>query len=247
MKLTVIGCGDAFSSGGRLNSCYHFETDSTAFLVDCGAGALAGIRSNNIDPLRIDTIVISHLHGDHFAGLPFFLLDAIYVSKRRTPLIIIGPKRTQEKVEQLFKLLYEGLDLDRLPFEIRYASLNKFQLLSSNGVTIQAFTARHSKDSDPYCLRLSYKNITIGYSGDTAWTDSLISVAINANLFITECSQWDEKSDVHLDYQTLAAKADLLSAKEILLTHLNPSMLEKIDQIDTDYFTPAHDGMIIDI
>ncbi len=247
MKLTVIGSGDAFSSGGRLNSCYHFATQETSFLLDCGAGALAGLRQQKIDLLKIDTIIISHLHGDHFAGLPFFLLDALHISNRRSTLIIIGPKRIQEKLEALCAILYEGLNLKDLPFDIRYAGLNKFQLLSSNGVTIQALPAKHTKSSDPYCMRLSYKNLTIGYSGDTAWTDSLISVAINTDLFITECSQWDKESDIHLDYLTLSRKIDLLSTKKILLTHMNPAMLERIDQIDLDHFVAAYDGMIIDI
>ncbi len=247
MKLTVIGSGDAFSSGGRFHSCYHFETDTTSFLVECGATTLAGLRQFGIDPLKIDTIFISHLHGDHFAGLPFFLLDAKFVSKRRAPLVLIGPKALQEKVKILLDTLYPGIDPQKFPFEIRYATLNQFQLLSSNGVTVQAFPAKHSKESDPFCIRLSYKKTTIGYSGDTAWTNKLISVAINTDLFITECSQWDETSDVHLDYMTLSKKIDDLTAKKILLTHMNPSMLEKINEVDTEHFMVAEDGMVIDI
>ncbi len=245
MKLTVIGSGDAFSSGGRFNSCYHFEADTTSFLLECGASAMTGIRQYGIDPLKIDTIFISHLHGDHFGGLPFFFLDAKYVSKRRTPLVLIGPKALQERVSILINTLYPGINLSKLPFEIRYATLNQFQLLSSNGVTVQAFPAKHSRESDPYCMRLSYKKKTIGYSGDTAWTNKLLSVAINSDLFITECSQWDEASEVHMDYMTLVRKYDDLQAQNILLTHMNPSMLEKIDEIDTEKFLVAHDGKVI--
>ena len=50
MKLTVVGCGDAFGSGGRLQTCYHVETTDTRFLIDCGATALIGLNRVGLDP-----------------------------------------------------------------------------------------------------------------------------------------------------------------------------------------------------
>ena len=85
MKLTVLGCGDAFGSGGRLQTCYHVETAATRFLIDCGATALIGFNRFGLDPNAVETIFISHLHGDHFAGLVWWLIHAQHVAKRTRP------------------------------------------------------------------------------------------------------------------------------------------------------------------
>jgi hypothetical protein len=83
MRLQFLGCGDAFGSGGRFNTCFHVTTGSAQFLVDCGASSMIAIRRFGVEPNAIETIFITHLHGDHFGGLPFFILDAQLVSRRR--------------------------------------------------------------------------------------------------------------------------------------------------------------------
>jgi ribonuclease BN (tRNA processing enzyme) len=58
MKLTFVGCGDAFGSGGRFNTCFHVETAATRFLIDCGASSLVALKRLGIDRNAIDTILI---------------------------------------------------------------------------------------------------------------------------------------------------------------------------------------------
>ncbi|MBN9259735.1 MAG: MBL fold metallo-hydrolase, partial [Hyphomicrobium sp.] len=64
-KLTIVGCGDAFGSGGRLQTGYHVDLGHHRFLIDCGATSLIGLDKLRLDPNAISTIFISHLHGDH--------------------------------------------------------------------------------------------------------------------------------------------------------------------------------------
>jgi ribonuclease BN (tRNA processing enzyme) len=68
MRLTVIGSGDAFGSGGRSNTCFHLETAHGTLLVDCGASAPVALKARKIDFNRVDGVVLSHLHGDHFGS-----------------------------------------------------------------------------------------------------------------------------------------------------------------------------------
>src|SRR5262249_25421549 len=80
MRVTVIGCGDAFGSGGRFNTCFMLETVKATLLVDCGASTPVALNARGIEHRNIDGIVLSHLHGDHFGGLPFLLLDAQFLN-----------------------------------------------------------------------------------------------------------------------------------------------------------------------
>ncbi|MGB6948635.1 MAG: MBL fold metallo-hydrolase, partial [Methyloceanibacter sp.] len=92
MQLTVIGCGDAFGAGGQLQTSFQVRSDGSTFLIDCGATTLIGMHRLGLAPNDIDMVCVSHLHGDHFGGLPWLLIDAQYVSKRTRPLIVTGPR-----------------------------------------------------------------------------------------------------------------------------------------------------------
>ena len=106
MRVTIVGSGDAFGSGGRFNTCFFVETARGTLLVDCGASALVALKAQGIDPLRIDGIVLSHLHGDHFGGLPFLLLDGQFLARRERPLTIAGPPGTRTRVDQLMEVFF---------------------------------------------------------------------------------------------------------------------------------------------
>lgn len=73
MRLQFLGSGDAFGSGGRFNTCFLVEDVTDAFLIDCDASSLIAMRKYGIDPNRVDTVFISHLHNDHFRGLSFLI------------------------------------------------------------------------------------------------------------------------------------------------------------------------------
>jgi len=108
MKLHVLGCGDAFGSGGRNQSGYLVQAANRLFLLDCGPTTLLAMKRAGFDPRCLDVIILSHLHGDHFGGIPFFFIEYLYRKARETPLIIAGPEGTEERVRDLFKIMYGG-------------------------------------------------------------------------------------------------------------------------------------------
>src|SRR5438105_5090334 len=108
MRLTIVGSGDAFGWGGRFNTCFHVATRDRAVLIDCGASTMVALRTRAIEPNSIDAIILTHLHGDHFGGIPFLLLDAQYMSRRERPLTIAGPPGTRARVEALLEVTFPG-------------------------------------------------------------------------------------------------------------------------------------------
>ncbi|PRD47545.1 MBL fold metallo-hydrolase [Sphingobacterium haloxyli] len=236
--LTIVGCGDAFSSGGNAQTCFHVESPEGTFLIDCGAGTLAGIKKHGLSVAEIDTIIISHFHGDHYGGLPFILLDAAK-EKREEPLTIVSPPGGKEKIQQLVELLYPGSNvLDNL--NLNYVYYRQEKEITLSYVTVTPIPVAHKPESRPHGIRIRTAQKTIGYSGDTGWTDQLIKIAADTDLFICECCFYATAVDGHLHYLQLCEKTNHFRTKQILLTHFDEEMLANLDKVELRH---AYDGL----
>jgi ribonuclease BN (tRNA processing enzyme) len=228
VSLQIVGCGDAFAAGGRFNTCFHVKAPSLEILIDCGVSSLVALKKYNIDTAGIDVIVISHLHGDHFGGLPLFILDASLSARRTKPLTIIGPDGCQQKVAQLMELLYPGFSPQPGNFNIEYITFKPGRTFTMDSFSLQVFPVIHAAETKPHALRCFIGNKIIAYSGDTEWTDVLPLVARQADLFICECSYFNTETKGHLDYYKLKQHIETFDCRRILLTHLGDEMLQNI-------------------
>lgn len=247
MKLTVVGSGDAFGSGGRLQTCYHVAAPSEEFLIDCGATTIIGMQRLGLDPDRIGTIFISHLHGDHFSGLVWFLLHAHYITKRTKPLTITGPIGIAERFATAADALFPGTSAIERRFEMRFIEYADKTPLVVGSVEVTPFEVRHPSGAPPYALRLACSGKIVSFSGDTMWVDNLLPAANGADLFIAECFSFDELPGYHMNWQIIAKNLGALSARRVMLTHMNNDMLARSKELDDPCVIIAEDGLTLDI
>lgn len=246
MKLTIVGSGDAFGSGGRFNTCFFLETAKAALLVDCGASALPALKGLKLDPNRIDGIVLSHLHGDHFGGLPFLLLDAQFLSRREKPLLIAGPPGTRARLDALMEAFFPKSTGSKWKFfwEVREIAVGvETDVLGHSLLTAEVI---HQSGAPSTALRLGDGDRVFAYSGDTEWTDALLPIARDADLFICECYAYAGKLTGHMTWEILKARLSDLGAKQIMATHMNPTVLGKLDEIKAAGVLVATDGLTLD-
>lgn len=244
MKLTFAGTGDAFGSGGRFNTCFYVEAPPQNFLIDCGATSLVALNRLGIDIADARTIFLSHLHGDHFGALPFVLLDAQFIHPRSTPLTIAGPPGLQKRLVEAQEVFFPGSSKVPWKFELEIVELEAQEVRDVNGVAVEPFVVEHFSGAPSYALRLSCNGKTVTYSGDTEWVDALIPASAHADLFICECYGFDTKAPFHIDYANLLSKRPLITARRIIITHMGPSMLDNLPDIE---FEAAFDGMVVEI
>jgi ribonuclease BN (tRNA processing enzyme) len=243
VRLRFLGSGDAFASGGRFQACFHLEGGIEPLLIDCGATALIALKRERIDPASIGWVVLSHLHGDHYAGLPWLILDGQFAHRER-PLVIAGPPGTEGRLRQAFEALYPAApDADR-PFEVRVVELAERLRCDHGPAVVTPFEVKHGSGAPAYALRIEYGDKTIAYSGDTEWTDSLIEAARGSDLFVCECNYFDKRVPGHLDYRTLASKRDQLDCRRLLITHMSDDMLARLGELDVE---AADDGMVVEL
>jgi len=248
VQLQFLGCGDAFGTGGRFNTCFMVTADDTRFLIDCGASSMVAMGRFGVDPDSIDRILLSHLHGDHFGGLPFLLLHARIVKERTKPLVVVGPETTRRRLMDTIECLFPraaekewGFDLDIQEYELE----KEWQ---SGPVTLTPYRARHHAGEGPACaIRVGIGGRTVTYSGDGAWSDGLAAAAAGADLFIVECFSLDPRigGSGHMDLAMLEAGLEALEPKpaRVVLTHFGEDMLAHAANVD---FETAEDGKIVE-
>lgn len=244
MRITVVGSGDAFGSGGRFQTCIALASDGASpptVLLDCGATSLTALRQQEIDSNTVDAVVVSHLHGDHFGGLPFLVLDGQF--RRRTrDLTIVGPPGTGARLEQTMEAFYPGSSTVQRRFDVRVVEHADRRALEVEGLSVTPFEVRHAAGAPAYALRVDGPTGSMTYSGDTEWTDVLLEAADGVDVFLCEGYspapvRW------HMDLGTLGRHRHRLTCRELVLTHLSPSALTS----DLSGWSVAHDGLSLDL
>lgn len=242
MQFRFLGSGDAFGTGGRFNTCFLVEDATGAFLIDCGASSLVAIRKFGVDPNRIGKVFVSHLHGDHFGGLVFLLLDAQHVSRRMAPLTIAGPAGVEARLTAAREALFPGSSQRPLRFELRYHELAIGRRDQIDGVAVTPFAADHSSGAPSLALRLESAGRVITYSGDTAWTPPLIEAARGSDIFVCEASFRGRKVTGHMDVDELLPRLAEIGAKRVYLTHMSDEVLAAPPPAGT---SKAEDGLAV--
>ncbi len=244
VTLTFLGTGDAFGSGGRLQSSIHVDDRRAPFLLDCGATAPLAMKRFGLNGSAVQGIFVTHLHGDHTCGIPFLLREAQVLGTDRGPLTVAGPAGIEGHVRSMMDSLFPGPWGRELGFDLAFVELEALRPCMWRDVVVTPFPAVHSPLTRPLSLRVETAGRIIACSGDTEWNPHLADAARGADLFVCECFHLSGPRKNHLDYQTLLENHHLLHAGRIVLTHMNAAVLEHAGALR---FERAHDGMRITI
>jgi len=249
LEVQFLGSGDAFSSGGRFHTCILVSSNATRFLVDCGASSMVAMRRFGVEPNDLEMILITHLHGDHYGGLPFFMLDARLVSRRTQPLRLVGPPGLEVRYRQLMEALFAGTSQAKPKFPLVFEELQPGQVFSymahsGEEIQVEPFEVAHSSGSLSFAYRIACGDKKLAYTGDTSWCEGIVQAAKETDLLITECCSYEKELRNHLNYQTLQAHREELKTPRIIYTHMNMDMLEKVPQLVGEF---ASDGKVFRI
>src|SRR5262245_10187867 len=244
MRITVLGAGDAFCNGGRRQSGYFVESATSSFLLDCGATTLFALKTLGIPADVIDFVAISHLHGDHFAGLPFLFLEYLYEKPRTRPLLIAGPPGTKERVWALHRAMYRELAERPMCFPLEFFEFIPGQPMTLCGVELFPFWVPHQDKEISLGYRVTTAGKSILYSGDCGWNEDLVRYSHGTDLFICECCYFHTQTTFHVSYPTIAAESHRLGCKRLLLSHIGREVLERMNEV---FLECAYDGLVVDI
>ena len=246
VQLTFLGTGDAFASHGRFQSGYFIKGDGYQILMEAGPTVLCAMKRLGIAAADIDVLLISHLHGDHYGGLPFLLLEYLWESPRRKPLKIAGPPHLEERTWRLFNTMFpfSSGDLERLRRNLNFVELEPARKARLGRVQVETLRVPHMKRDLCLALKVTVGGKTIAFSGDTGWIDDLVSFTAGVDLFLCECTYFETPLDLHLNYPLLESKRRNFDVKRMMLTHLGREVLERSSQLKMEL---AADGLTVEL
>lgn len=256
MRVTVVGSGDAFNSRGRLHSCYLIEGDGLGCtMVDFGATALAGLQRLGKSTASLDTLCITHLHGDHIGGIPFLVIDALFARPRGRPLDIVGPVGLEARIRALVEVSYGDVWSSRADqLELRFTELPPGSSRDLGGLKLETFAADHMDPPEqPLCLRLSADGDSVAFSGDTQPCPGLFEAARGTGLLVCELSSLAPPAGRHCTWAQMRERLPELETASVLFTHLGPDVRDAVSRLERE--APANgppirfaeDGLVLEV
>jgi len=232
ISVTILGSGTCVPSLKRSSCSVLMETGGTKLLFDCGPGTMRRLLETGTKIFDISFIFFSHLHPDHTGELVSFLFATKYpeIERRQKPLTIVAGSGFSEFYTRLKNVYGEWI-------ELKPGLLNIFEMdnkgkdsIDFGDFTVKSIPVEHNDESIAYRITGS-DGRSVVYSGDTDFSDNLVTLAKNADILICESALPDElKVTGHMTPSLAGRIARQANVKKLVLTHFYP----ECDQVDIE-------------
>lgn len=258
MKITIFGSGSGIPEKGKVQTCIGVESNGKMILLDIGEGAVSSMIANGVEFESIEKVFISHMHTDHFIGLPRFL-QYLKWKGRTKPIEIYLPQKHIEAVEKFLPFLY--IFRERFKFEYKFLPLTSKEFFQFENLRIKLFPTGHLKRYLRYADIYGVETNSYGYlieegfedgirlkrfvfSSDIYSVDDLKNFLDGVDLLLIECS--------HIEIEDIVDVISDFYIPKVVLTHISPDKELKpmIDYARLKFdinIELAYDGMKIEL
>ncbi len=218
LDLLFLGSGNAFASGRYWSSFLLNER----YLFDASPVALPHLKQSGVQLEEIESVFISHFHGDHFFGLPFLLLEYAEHTVRTKELQIIGPPTIQERLRSITEAGFPNVFQKERSYPETYVEVKDGFEGEVGAMKYVARAVTHVPDFGCFGFRVETGGRTLAYSGDSVMCDALFELADGSDVFVVECSCWEGACGPHLGPDDVRELRRRLGPKPtFILTHLD--------------------------
>jgi len=193
IKVTLLGTGTPQPIMERFGPSILVQAGNQSLLFDAGRGCLQRLRQINLSYDKIDALFLTHLHSDHIVGLPDLWLTGWLLSNRAAPLTVFGPVGTSDMVTYLQKAFSFDIKIriedDKAIADGSKLNVTEIQqgvIYEKDGVKVTAFEVDHAPVKPAFGFRIDYKGHSVVLSGDTKYSDNLVTFARGTDLLIHE-------------------------------------------------------------
>lgn len=243
MKIELVGTG---SIGAKQSSACTLINDE--ILVDLPNGIIKRLKQTGHDILKIKVILITHLHGDHFLDIPFFMLEKFFY-KAEEETKIYCPVGTKLKIKQLFDLAFSG-DYEKVYKNanvkfVEFEELEKENIL--NNIFVDSKLVDHGDIKPAYGFVMHIDNKILGFSGDSKLCNTIEEIVEESNLAVLDMSCVDNINESHMRLSEIEELCQKYKDKTIIATHMHDYTREKAKDTNLENLIIPDDGQIIEI
>ncbi|MFO8084456.1 MAG: MBL fold metallo-hydrolase [Desulfobacterales bacterium] len=224
LKITILGSGTCVPSLKRSSCSVLVETGSQKILMDAGPGTMRRLLESGNEIFDITYMIFSHFHPDHISELVPFIFANKYPNsaRRKKPLTLIGGKGFINFFNGLKNVFGEWIELSPGLINILELDNKKHCTMNFHQFCLESIPVKHRPESIAIKIK-SLQNYSIVYSGDTDFSENLISLASDANLLICESAVPDnQKVPGHLTPSLAGKIATQARVPFLVLTHFYP-------------------------
>ena len=257
-SLSALVCGSASPLGAtdRAQTCIMVRAGDEIYIVDIGDGANRNLGRWRIPMNKVQAVLLTHLHSDHISDLADLHL-ATWIPNRKSQLKVYGPQGV-EFVTRGFEEAYQSdyffrnehhgdevAPLHSVGFESITIDLNEPIIIEKDGLKVTAFEVPHDPVKPALAFRFDYKGRSIVISGDTIYSENLISYSKDADVLFHEALSMNivsmmedftkrsgndllskilfDVQDYHTDPVDAAKAANEAGVKHLIFYHLAPA------------------------
>ena len=257
-SLSALVCGSASPLGAtdRAQTCIMVRAGDEIYIVDIGDGANRNLGRWRIPMNKVQAVLLTHLHSDHISDLADLHL-ATWIPNRKSQLKVYGPQGV-EFVTRGFEEAYQSdyffrnehhgdevAPLHSVGFEPITIDLNEPIIIEKDGLKVTAFEVPHDPVKPALAFRFDYKGRSIVISGDTIYSENLISYSKDADVLFHEALSMNivsmmedftkrsgndllskilfDVQDYHTDPVDAAKAANEAGVKHLIFYHLAPA------------------------
>ena len=232
MKIKVIGSGSMWNS---YNSASYMIDDD--ILVDVPNGMCKYLFRLGLNPMTISNVLITHLHGDHFFDMPFYLL---LKSKAKNPKVnIFCPSKGKRKIKKLLKLAFPN-SVSNI-YDNVFLKYNYDESFQVNRYNITRYLVDHGKLKPAYGYVFESNNKKVGFTGDTTLCDNVEKMASICDYLFCDC-MFIKGNNKHMGIDQLQELSKRFARCKFVVSHLENITREEIKKMKIKNVIVPNDG-----
>ena len=232
MSVTILGSGTCVPSLRRSSCSILMKIRDKFLLFDSGAGTMRKLLEISVEIFDVSCVFYSHFHPDHTAELVPFLFANKYPdgSRRKIPLTLMAGKGFAKFYDDLKKVYGHWIELAPDLLTIGEFDNTSYDMRMFDDFKVESLPVEHNPESIAFRITSS-GGTSMVYSGDTDFSENLVTLSKDADLLICESALPDElKVKGHLTPSLAGEIADRANVRKLVLTHFYP----ECDQVDIE-------------